>query len=331
MLSICIGTYNRKEILLGNLHTLLTERRTDIEIVVVDNASNDGTWEALQTLQDERVRVYRNDVNKGASFNWIRALLLGRGKYRMLLNDRDSIDVKRLASFMNYLYSTPDLGDVIVVMNGYREIAKASERAYLYTKDSHPGNYVYSAAVIDNASKVLEMKKLDGEEAFDEREYNITFHFNSVLFQYDNWSGYPERLTVVMPLHIRKKIGQQRFDPIHGEPWYDPDVRLSFLEEQTKLCKQLGRFDMWEGFYRANILIVLEVCADEYKNKSWWYWIKIISGFAAKARKMLAKFEMWNMCKRCLFLETTKAYVFWGRRNAYRFYVGIMRAVGKDI
>ena len=68
MLSICIGTFNRRDILLKNINRILEYKGEDIEIVIVDNASEDGTWETLQTLTDKRVRVFRDDVNKGASF-----------------------------------------------------------------------------------------------------------------------------------------------------------------------------------------------------------------------------------------------------------------------
>jgi dolichyl-phosphate beta-glucosyltransferase len=54
------------------------------EIVVVDNASQDGTLQVLEPLLGERVRVLSNDVNRGKGFSVRRGMLDARGDRRLL-------------------------------------------------------------------------------------------------------------------------------------------------------------------------------------------------------------------------------------------------------
>jgi cellulose synthase/poly-beta-1,6-N-acetylglucosamine synthase-like glycosyltransferase len=55
------------------------------ELIVVDNASPDGTAEALAALAeaDERIRVLRNDVNRGKGYSVRRGMLAAAGELRL--------------------------------------------------------------------------------------------------------------------------------------------------------------------------------------------------------------------------------------------------------
>ena len=67
------------------LHARLEPFGRPYEIIVVDNASEDGTVEALQPLADgTRVRVLRNDVNRGKGFSVRRGMLDARGELRLM-------------------------------------------------------------------------------------------------------------------------------------------------------------------------------------------------------------------------------------------------------
>ena len=66
----------------------LAQSVAPLEVLVVDNCSTDGTWEALQRLEDPRVRLVRNDHNVGLFGNFNRCLDLASGSYlRFLCSD----------------------------------------------------------------------------------------------------------------------------------------------------------------------------------------------------------------------------------------------------
>ncbi len=61
----------------------------NLEIIVVDNASKDGSPEKLRELerQDERVQVILNDANLGVAGGYNVGLRAARGDYVVLLNN----------------------------------------------------------------------------------------------------------------------------------------------------------------------------------------------------------------------------------------------------
>jgi len=63
--------------------SILDQDVDDLELIIVDNASTDGTEEICRRLatSDARVRYHRNPVDIGAAANFCRAFALARGRY----------------------------------------------------------------------------------------------------------------------------------------------------------------------------------------------------------------------------------------------------------
>jgi glycosyltransferase involved in cell wall biosynthesis len=88
ILSITIPTYNRLARLSATLATVLPQLRDDVELLVSDNCSSDGTWDYLQQLPSS-VRSMRQWQNVGAERNILQCLSNARGQYVWLLCDDD--------------------------------------------------------------------------------------------------------------------------------------------------------------------------------------------------------------------------------------------------
>jgi glycosyltransferase involved in cell wall biosynthesis len=82
MFSIICATFNRKEKLKRTVRSVLSEEFENFELIVVDDASSDGTKEYLECLSHPRLRFFRLKSNRGvgfarnygirrASYNWI--------------------------------------------------------------------------------------------------------------------------------------------------------------------------------------------------------------------------------------------------------------------
>jgi dolichyl-phosphate beta-glucosyltransferase len=61
---------------------LLSDGR-DWEVIVVDNASTDGTAESLAPLLSDRVRLLQNETNRGKGYSVGRGMLAARGDLRL--------------------------------------------------------------------------------------------------------------------------------------------------------------------------------------------------------------------------------------------------------
>jgi dolichyl-phosphate beta-glucosyltransferase len=87
-MSVVVPAYNEEAGIakvIESLHRSLTAHGRPYEIIVVDNASQDGTLEVLEPLLDgDRVRVLRNNVNRGKGFSVRRGMLDAKGELRLL-------------------------------------------------------------------------------------------------------------------------------------------------------------------------------------------------------------------------------------------------------
>ena len=81
--SVGIPVYNAEAFLAQTIESMLGQDYNDLEIVISDNASTDGT-EAIcrrYAALDARVRYYRSDINRGATWNFNEVFRRSRGEY----------------------------------------------------------------------------------------------------------------------------------------------------------------------------------------------------------------------------------------------------------
>jgi glycosyltransferase involved in cell wall biosynthesis len=81
--TIGLPIYNGEQLLPQALESLLTQDFDDVEVVISDNASVDGTPElcAAYAARDPRIRYVRNERNLGSIPNFNRLVGLARGEY----------------------------------------------------------------------------------------------------------------------------------------------------------------------------------------------------------------------------------------------------------
>jgi dolichyl-phosphate beta-glucosyltransferase len=86
-ISVVVPAYNEEAGIASTVERLrawLDERGEAYEILVVDNASSDRTAERLEPLCDgERVRLLRNERNRGKGYSMRRGMLEARGDLRL--------------------------------------------------------------------------------------------------------------------------------------------------------------------------------------------------------------------------------------------------------
>lgn len=104
-LSLVIVSWNRKSDMQILLDSVWAQTHSNVQVVIVDNGSTDGTQEWLRTLTDERIAVHYADTNLGAAVarNIGMSLALDADYIGFLDSDAELIQPDSLATMVNYL------------------------------------------------------------------------------------------------------------------------------------------------------------------------------------------------------------------------------------
>lgn len=92
LISVAMAVFNGEKYLEEQVRSILSQTVENIELVMSDDCSTDGSWALMQRLAatDKRIRLHRNDHNLGFKKNFEKAISLCRGDY-VALSDCDDI------------------------------------------------------------------------------------------------------------------------------------------------------------------------------------------------------------------------------------------------
>lgn len=116
--SIIIPAYNRADMILTALNSVLAQTYTDWEAVVVDDGSSDNTREVVAGVKDARVR-YIYQENKGLPGARNTGIRASGGEYVAFLDSDDAFLPDKLALQVPVLDANPDL---CLVAGGFIEV-----------------------------------------------------------------------------------------------------------------------------------------------------------------------------------------------------------------
>ncbi len=145
LITIGIPTYNRRDGYLPQaLASALAQDYANLEVVVCDNASTDGTQQYVNGLSDARLRYVRHAENIGANANFNSCIDNASGEYFLLLHDDDLLDENFVSRCVAALGDRPDVG---LVRTGSRVIDGSG--AVLATNPLGPATHDGAEVMLD--------------------------------------------------------------------------------------------------------------------------------------------------------------------------------------
>jgi glycosyltransferase involved in cell wall biosynthesis len=104
LVSVYMPTRNRVELLRRAVESALAQSHRMIELIVVDDASTDGTRAYLEEAEtlDPRLRVFRNDHPLGAPASRNLAIRQAHGEFITGLDDDDRFDARRVERLLSH-------------------------------------------------------------------------------------------------------------------------------------------------------------------------------------------------------------------------------------
>ncbi|WP_149196343.1 glycosyltransferase family 2 protein [Luteimonas suaedae] len=127
LVSVIIPLYNRAETIVDAVSSVFGQDYTNVEVIVVDDGSTDGSVERLKEIQDARLKLLRQ-ANAGACVARNRGIDEAQGKYIALLDSDDLFLPWHLTDAVTALEAGPDngvvYGQVIADRGEGRELLK---------------------------------------------------------------------------------------------------------------------------------------------------------------------------------------------------------------
>ena len=107
--SLGMPAYNSAAWIASAIESLLSQTFQDLELIISDNASTDGTFDICERFAraDPRVRLLRNDRNIGANLNYVTVLQAATGKYFKWASSSDLCSARFVETCVAALDSDP--------------------------------------------------------------------------------------------------------------------------------------------------------------------------------------------------------------------------------
>lgn len=107
--TVLMPVYNAEAYVLESVESILSQTFTDFELLIINDASTDGSLEILESIKDPRIRLISNPMNLGQTKSLNIGLQATKSKY-VAINDADDLSLPhRLKRQMDFLGKHPDV------------------------------------------------------------------------------------------------------------------------------------------------------------------------------------------------------------------------------
>lgn len=135
MISVLMSVYNNESTIRDAIDSIVDQSETDWELLICDDGSTDQTLRIIQgfSSEDPRIKVLRNETNKGLAYSLNKCLRKANGNYIARMDGDDLSEPDRFLTQKKYLDQNPDIDLVGTAMQVFDE---AGNREIIYTPSS---------------------------------------------------------------------------------------------------------------------------------------------------------------------------------------------------
>lgn len=199
--TVVLPTWNRLDLLKRAVEAILKQSYRNFELIISDNASNDGTQRYCQKLakKDKRVRYTRNKENIGAANNAFKLFEMVETDLFVIASDDDLIYPNHLELMVDAFRQHPDMGMVFgqcdmgnvaleidtrgALPSNYTESCQINPQQMM--QDSIKGNNICLTTCLIRKSAVMRMAEYSGRLWGKDLRHVVTgegdYYFNALM------------------------------------------------------------------------------------------------------------------------------------------------------
>ena len=113
IVSVILTSFNHGRFIREAIESVLAQTYVNFELIILDDASTDDSWEIIQSFNDSRILAFRNSENLGPTYGVNKAIFeLARGKYIAIHHSDDVWVQYKLQKQVEFLNDNPAIGAV---------------------------------------------------------------------------------------------------------------------------------------------------------------------------------------------------------------------------
>ena len=140
MISVVVPTFNRSESLLVAINSILKTKNLNIEIIIIDDASEDDTQKKINLLNNKKIKYIKNDKNIGTAKSKLKGIEIAEGDYIGFLDD-DDIWTTELINFESDISSHCD-----IILYNFQIHSKIDNTTRIFNLKKYQTNFEYNVA-----------------------------------------------------------------------------------------------------------------------------------------------------------------------------------------
>lgn len=220
LISVVMPVYNREKYIEESINSIINQTYTNLELIIIDDASTDQTSKILNRISDPRVVVITLSENKGVSTAINIGFREAKGDFIARMDSDDIAFSTRFEKQLKVLQENPDLivcGSLIVQDNG--ELLKF--------KENHKEIYVdmLNRCALSMGTALLKKSKLGNLLLEDGLRHGEDYEFWSRIISKGNFYNIQEPL-----LYYRSHTCQLSKLYKQKQILMDADIKLTFLK-----------------------------------------------------------------------------------------------------
>ena len=267
MISVILPAYNREGTILRAVQSVLGQTYSDIELIVVDDGSTDGTGDIVTSIQDPRMKLLRTVTNQGACAARNLGVAAARGDWVAF---QDSDDAWYPGKLERQLQAASTWG-ADVVFSAMRLVQENGKPAGVVPEPSFPPG-------ICTYEKFLERSRASTQTIMGRRDCFLSEPFDEAMPRMQDWD-------IILRLARRYKICYA------GEVLVDTYLQSDSLTMQTEkgleayrriYAKNKSAIEGNPGIKAAHIALEGYLLTLSGKNAARFFWKNLSIRFGLK-------------------------------------------------
>lgn len=156
--------------------SILNQTNRNFDLIILDNASTDGSLEWIRSLNDLRIKIYESKQSLSIEDNWARIVQIPKNEFMTIIGHDDLLDPNYLNIMGNLIHQYPDAGLYqahfrLIDANGttirscnkmpLREEASAFlEARFSFQRDSFGTGYMFRSSDYEKVGGIPAYRKL---------------------------------------------------------------------------------------------------------------------------------------------------------------------------